>query len=39
MPAKADRIGDLYIVEKGNVNIMAEKKFGEIIEELMSVDD
>ena len=30
MPAKADRIGDLYIAEKGNVNRMAEKKIGEI---------
>lgn len=39
MPAKADRIGDLYIVEKGNVNRMAEKKIGEIREELKAVDD
>ena len=39
MPAKADRIGDLYIVEKGNVNRMAEKKIGEIKEELKAVDD
>lgn len=39
MPAKADRIGDLYIAEKGNVNRMAEKKIGEIREELKAVDD
>lgn len=39
MPAKADRIGDLYIAEKGNVNSMAEKKIGEIREELKAVDD
>ena len=26
MPAKADRIEDLYIAEKGNVSSMAEKK-------------
>ena len=39
MPAKADRIGDLYIAEKGNVNRMAEKKIGEIKEELKAVDD
>ena len=34
MPAKADRIEDLYIAEKGNVSSMAEKKIGEIKEEL-----
>ena len=39
MPAKADRIGDLYIAEKGNVDRMAEKKIGEIREELKAVDD
>lgn len=39
MPAKAHRIGDLYIAEKGNVNRMAEKKIGEIKEELKAVDD
>ena len=39
MPAKADRIGDLYIAEKGNVDRMAEKKIGEIKEELKAVDD
>lgn len=39
MLAKADRIGDLYIAEKGNVNRMAEKKIGEIREELKAVDD
>lgn len=39
MPAKADRIEDLYIAEKGNVNRMAEKKIGEIREELKAVDD
>ena len=39
MPAKADRIEDLYIAEKGNVSSMAEKKIGEIKEELKAVDD
>lgn len=39
MPAKADRIEDLYIAEKGNVSSMAEKKIGEIREELKAVDD
>ena len=39
MSAKADRIEDLYIAEKGNVSSMTEKKIGEIREELKAVDD